>query len=335
MFLYVSVMFRSLLSILCFTFCFILIFCYVWQFALYFMFFWCVLCYVSVLFCSLLSTLCYWSLCMFCFQYVSQFAFYLMFYVLFYVCLLFCFCLKSELCCVFVLCFCYVSVFFFFSVMFLIKIGLCLVFLCFCYVCYVDLFSLCFLLCFHSVLQSFFCSICIMLNSDLFSSVFLLGFCSYVSTKFALPFGNPSNLPSQLASELGSLQLVSQVCRGKTSWTNTGQFRPVGSFDHLSRDVFKFSAQQDCIGRRTASRHQAPPSMTPVWKPLDSKETVSTKWANLGDRSKRCFGPKLKMCSRSVKVCGIKVGNIITHMKSYDVSCFSLFMMFFDVIWFA
>ena len=84
------------------------------------------------------------------------------------------------------------------------------------------------------LLQSFFCSICIVLNSDLFSSVFLLGFCwvsVYMfcgSTKFALPFGNPSNLPSQLASELGSLQLVSQdsqVCRGKTSWTNTGQFQ--------------------------------------------------------------------------------------------------------------
>ena len=86
-------------------------------------------------------------------------------------------------------------------------------------------FLLCFLLCFHSVLQWFFCFICIMLNSDLFSSVFLLGFSSYVSTNFAFQFGNPSNLPSQLASELGSLQLVSQVCRGKTSWTNTGQFQ--------------------------------------------------------------------------------------------------------------
>ena len=330
-------------------------FCYVSQLALYFMFY--VLFYLNFLLCLAVCSVFYVFLVCFmlCFCFVLQFALYFMLlislYVLFPVCFTVCFlfdvlcfvlCLPSVLfllkiwimlcvCSMFLLCF----RFFFFSVMFLIKIGLCLVFLCFCYVCYVDLFSLCFLLCFHSVLQSFFCSICIMLNSDLFSSVFLLGFCSYVSTKFALPFGNPSNLPSQLASELGSLQLVSQVCRGKTSWTNTGQFRPVGSFDHLSRDVFKFSAQQDCIGRRTASRHQAPPSMTPVWKPLDSKETVSTKWANLGDRSKRCFGPKLKMCSRSVKVCGIKVGNIITHMKSYDVSCFSLFMMFFDVIWFA
>ena len=62
---------------------------------------------------------------------------------------------------------------------------------------------ICFLLCFCWVSVYMFCG----------------------STKFALPFGNPSNLPSQLASELGSLQLVSQVCRGKTSWTNTGQFQ--------------------------------------------------------------------------------------------------------------
>ena len=34
--------------------------------------------------------------------------------------------------------------FFLFSVMFLIKIGLCVVLLCFCYVCYVDLFSVVF-----------------------------------------------------------------------------------------------------------------------------------------------------------------------------------------------
>ena len=178
------------------------------------------------MFCSLLSTLCFWSLCMFCFQYVSQFALYLMFYVWFYVLLLLCWCLKSELCCVLVLCFCYVSVlcFFLFSVMFLIKIGLCLVFLRFCYVCYVDLFSVVFSSMFP------FCVAMIFLFNMYFVEFWFVFFCVSVfmlcgSTRFALPFGNPSNLPSQLASELGSLQLVSQVCRGKTSWTNTGQFR--------------------------------------------------------------------------------------------------------------
>ena len=39
------------------------------------------------------------------------------------------------------------------------------------------------------------------------------------------------------------------------------------------------------------------------------------------------------MCSRSVGVCGIKVGNIITHMKLYDGLCFSLFLMFYDGLW--
>ena len=135
------------------------------------------------MFCSLLSTLCLWSLCMFCFQYVSQFAFYLMCNVLFYVLLLLCFCLKSELCCVLVLCVCYVSVLCF-SLFFLFCFWLNLVYVLFFYVSVMCVMLVCFLLCFllsfHSVLQSFFCSICIVLNSDLFSSVFLLGFCLYV-----------------------------------------------------------------------------------------------------------------------------------------------------------
>ena len=62
-----------------------------------------------------------------------------------------------------------------------LKIVLCFVFsLCVCYVWYVDLFLLCFLLCFHLVLPSCSCLICILLNSDLFSSMILLGFCFYV-----------------------------------------------------------------------------------------------------------------------------------------------------------
>ena len=87
------------------------------------------------------------------------------------------------------------------------------------------------------------------------------------STKFALPLGRPSSLPTQLASQLGSLQLVSQVWRkhfvphvSTTSITQTekhfGQiisgklkrllwppdsaspeYGLVRSFDHLSRDA--------------------------------------------------------------------------------------------------
>ena len=126
----------------------------------------------------------------------------------------------------FLLCFRFMS-FFVFSVMFLIKIGLCLVFLRFCYDCYVDMFSVVFFSMFPFCFAMIFCFICIMLNSDLFSSVFLLGFCLYVLWQHQIcsSFVQFSNLPSQLASELGSLQLVSQVCRGKTSWTNTGQFQ--------------------------------------------------------------------------------------------------------------
>ena len=156
-------------------------------------------------------------------------------------------------------------------------------------------FLLCFLLCFHSVLQWFFCFICIMLNSDLFSSVFLLGFCwvsVYMfcgSTKFALPFGNPSNLPSRLASELGSLQLVSQVCRGKTSWTNTGQFQFRIRASKILRPPVPWCTSVLSSARLHRQKNcRAPPGPSqrdPVWKPLDSKETVSTKWANLEDRS--------------------------------------------------
>ena len=129
----------------------------------------------------------------------------------------------------------------------------------------------------------------------LFSSVFLLGFCwvsVYMfcgSTKFALPFGNPSNLPSQLASELGSLQLVSQVCRGKTSWTNTGQFQFRIRASKILRPPVPWCTSVLSSARLHRQKNcRAPPGPSqrdPVWKPLDSKETVSTKWANLEDRS--------------------------------------------------
>ena len=246
------------------------------------------------MFCSLLSTLCFWSLCMFCFQFVSQFVFYLMCYVLFYVLLMLRFCLNSELCCVLVLCFCYVSVLCLF-LLFPLCFWLNLVYVLFFYVSVMCVMLVCFLLCFllsfHSVLQSFFCSICIVLNSDLFSSVFLLGFCLYVLWQHQIcsSFVQFSNLPSQLASELGSLQLVSQVCRGKTSWTNTGQFQFRIRASKILRPPVPWCTSVLSSARLHRQKNcRAPPGPSqrdPVWKPLDSKETVSTKWANLEDRS--------------------------------------------------
>ena len=76
MFVYVSVMFRSLLSILFkMHLCFCIFLLCLAVCSLFYVL-WCVLCYVSVIFCSLLSTLCFRSLCMFCFQFVSKFVFY-------------------------------------------------------------------------------------------------------------------------------------------------------------------------------------------------------------------------------------------------------------------
>ena len=298
MFLYVSVMFGSLLSILCFMFCFMLCFCYVWQFALYFMFYggvffvmfplcwsvcsrflfyvlWCVLCYVSDIFCSLLSTLCFWSLCMFCFQYVSQFAFYLMCYVLFYVLLPLCFCLKSELCCVLVLCFCYVSVLCF-SLFFLFCFCLKLVYVLFFYVSVMIVmlicFLLCFFLCFHSALQWFSVLYVLCWIRFVFFCVsvgFLLGFCLYVlwqhqicssiwqSLEFAKSVGFWVGKSATSVPSLSRKNILDKY------WpVSSSEYGPVRSFDHLSRDVLQFSAQQDCIGRRTAARHLAPPSVT-------------------------------------------------------------------------
>ena len=181
--------------------------------------------------------------------------------------------------------------FYIFSVMFLLKIGLCLVFLRFCYDCYVDLFSVVFFSMFPFCFAMIFCFICIMLNSVCFLLCFcwvsVYMFCG--STKFALPFGNPSNLPSQLASELGSLQLVSQVCRGKTSWTNTGQFQFRIRASKILRPPVPWCTSVLSSARLHRQKNcRAPPGPSqrdPVWKPLDSKETVSTKWANLEDRS--------------------------------------------------
>ena len=110
MFLYVSVMFRSLLSILfkmhlCFCiFLLCLAVCSLFHVS------WCALCYVSVVFGSLLSILCFMVCSMLRFCYILQFALYFMFlvslYVLFPVCFTVCF-LFDVLC--FVLCFAYVT----------------------------------------------------------------------------------------------------------------------------------------------------------------------------------------------------------------------------------
>ena len=71
-------------------------------------------------------------------------------------------------------------VFFIFSVMFLLKIGLCLVFLRFCYDCYVDLFSVVFFFYVSILLCNDFLFYMYYVEFGLFSSVFLLGFCLYV-----------------------------------------------------------------------------------------------------------------------------------------------------------
>ena len=125
----------------------------------------------------------------------------------------------------------------------------------------------------------------------LFSSVFLLGFCLYVLWQHPIcsSFVQFSNLPSQLASELGSLQLVSQVCRGKTSWTNTGQFQFRIRASKILRPPVPWCTSVLSSARLHRQKNcRAPPGPSQrdsVWKPLDSKETVSTKWANLEDRS--------------------------------------------------
>ena len=144
--------------------------------------------------------------------------------------------------------------------------------------------------------------ICTILNSDMLSSMFLF-----------------SDLPTQLASELVCLQLVSQACRRHMFSPMSTQLVLCKARKHLGHIITgklkrllwppgfsqlriraskifrppvpwcKFSAQQDCIGRRNAARHQAPPSVTPVWKLLEPKETVSTKWATFGGQIIKVF----------------------------------------------
>ena len=190
-----------------------------------------------------------------------------------------------------VLCVCYVSVLCF-SLFFLLCFCLKLVYVLFFYVSVMIVmlicFLLCFFLCFPFCFAMIFCFICIMLNSVCFLlcfcwvSVGFLFICFVAAPNFALPFVQFSNLPSQLASELGSLQLVSQVCRGKTSWTNTGQFQFRIRASKILRPPVPWCTSVLSSARLHRQKNcRAPPGPSqrdPVWKPLDSKETVSTKW---------------------------------------------------------
>ena len=211
-----------------------------------------------------------------------------------------------------------------------LQIGWCFVLvLCFCYVsvlwCVSD--KTCFMLCFFSMFL--FSLIYWFVFCYVFFYVFML-FCNHVSvllyvllcwvpicfplyfcwvsvcmfcdsTKFALPLGNPSNLPTQLAIELGSLQLYSVLSllskqfffhvsttsiaqTEKTSSTNTGKLkRMLWPLDSASSEYGPVRPLPPVPWCEFSA--QAPPSMTPVWKPLEPKEIVSTEWANLGDRS--------------------------------------------------
>ena len=154
MFLYASVMFRSLLSVVRFIFCFrfvlyydVLCFCHFSQFAFFFRLSF-VLCFVYVEFLLQNWIMLYFS---------SLF--------LLYVSALFVF-ICFPLC------------------VWLIKIVLCSVFfLCFCYVWYVDLFLLCFLLCFYvsfAIMFRFYYMYVLCWVPICFPLWFLLGFCLYV-----------------------------------------------------------------------------------------------------------------------------------------------------------
>ena len=161
MFLYASVMFRSLLFIFCFIFVF---------------------CYVSVLFPSVFLIFCFTFCFLLCFCYFSPVSYCLIFFVCF---MLYSFhfsadfLLATEICnvlvvvsvlCVFL---CVLSCFWRKNVVCVVDV---------CYVWYVGFLS--FFSMFPFCLQSCFCLICIMLKSDMWSSTFLLGFCLYVLLQY-------------------------------------------------------------------------------------------------------------------------------------------------------
>ena len=269
MFLYASVMFRSLLFIFCFIFVF---------------------CYVSVLFPSVFLIFCFTFCFLLCFCYFSPVSYCLIFFVCF---MLYSFhfsadfLLATEICNVLVV----VSGFMCFSLcsfLFLTKkccvCGRCLL----CLICW---FSVVFSM-FPFCLQSCFCLICIMLKSDMWSSTFLLGFCLYVLLQYqvslpgqSLEFANSVgfwvgksgvSVPS-LSRDFLSLMSAQLAFANRESILNKYRenesecfatwFSQLGmeaskSLDHPSHDV---SSQLDSAGR-TAMRHQAP-LMTPFENP--------------------------------------------------------------------
>ena len=188
-FCFSSLMFRSLLSMVCWMFCSMLCFCFLSQYTPYF---WC-MCYIVLL------------------------------YVMSILCLLFVL-LKPKWCYVQISCFCSVSVLFafsLFSVLLLIRI---VVVVCFCsmfLICFILFYMLmcflcCFLLCFHfgfAVACLFGMYHCVEFWHVFHYNIsFEYMFCD--STKFALPLGNPSNWPTQWLLSREVCCFMSQVCGG-------------------------------------------------------------------------------------------------------------------------
>ena len=176
-FCYVSVLFRSVFLIFCFTVCFLLCFCYFSPVSYFFEFYFFVLCYIHFMF---LLIFCLKLNYVMCWLFVSvMFPFYVLFFVFFLVSDENMLCVWSIFVMFDMLVFClffYVSILF--AVMFLFNMD------------YVEVWHVVF-----------------------YVSVGFLFIC-FVAVPSFLFQGNPSNLPTQLASELGSLELVSQVCRG-------------------------------------------------------------------------------------------------------------------------
>ena len=148
--------------------------------------------------------------------------------------------------------------------------------------------------------------ICIMLNSDMLSSMFVLGFANSVGFWVGM---SAISVPSLSGTHVFPHANTTSIAQSKkTSGTHTDrEIKEIALATGFSQPGIrasktfrppvpwcKFSAQQDCIGRRNAARHQAPPSVTPVWKLLEPKETVSTTWANFGGQIIKVFWPKAR-----------------------------------------
>ena len=186
--------------------------CYVSQFALYFLFYLCFL-LCSVLFRSVFLIFCFTFCFLLCFCYFSPVSYCLIFFVCF---MLYSFhfsadfLLTTEICNVLVV----VSVLCVFLCVlscFWRKYVMCVV--DFCYVWYVGFLSFFYVSILFAVMFLFNMDYVEVWHVVFYVSVGFLFIC-FVAVPSFLFQGNPSNLPTQLASELGSLELVSQVCRG-------------------------------------------------------------------------------------------------------------------------